>query len=438
MSSDASTALSPAIRQQEFLLSWLREDRPEPLEQLWRTADLARAQFAGDAVGIWGAIKVSNHCVGDCVFCGLRAGNREVKRYRMDADEILACARHAAELGCQTVLLQSGRDPQLADGFGDVIRRIREQTGLAVALSLGERSEGELAAWRQAGAASYLLRFMTANPTLYRLLHCVPVADPRQRLPLLATLKQLGYKVGSGILVGFPGQSHESLADDLALIHKLDLDIVMVGPYIWPDEFGAWHRTPQPCDANSAQTVMKVMALARQLCPSADIPVGSALATVGSLEAHGLALQRGASTVTVDLTPARMRDEYRCYPDRVALTPAACENQAETLRTMVARWRGGAATATAAGQTAPAADNRLHVCICMGSSCFSRGNNRMVAAVKALMDGQGVGERIVLEGHLCEGLCKHGPNVMIDGELQQHAHPAEVIEAIRRHPKLKE
>jgi hypothetical protein len=175
------------------------------------------------------------------------------------------------------------------------------------------------------------------------------------------------------------------------------------------------------------------MALARQLCPGADIPCGEALTTVGSPDTHAMALQRGANTVVVDLTPPRMRNEYRCYPDRVSFEPTAFGNQAETLRETIARWRGGAATASSAAedQAAPP-DNRLHVCICMGSSCFSRGNNRMVAAVK------GLGERVVLEGHLCEGLCKHGPNVMIDGELQQHADPTEVIEAIRRHPKFKE
>ena len=438
MNADTPEAPSPATRQQEFLLGWLREERPKRLEQLWRMADLTRAQFAGDTVHVWGAVKISNHCVDDCVFCGLRAENRELKRYRMDADEIASCAKRALELGCRTVLLQSGRDPQLADNLCDVIGRIRERTGLRVALSLGERSEAELAAWRKAGASCYLLRFMTANTTLYRLLHGGPVDDPRRRLPLLSTLKRLGYQVGSGVLVGFPGQSHESLADDLELMRTLDLDIVTIGPYIWPAEFGAWHRTPQPGDANSPQTVLKVMALARQLCPGAEIPSGAALSSVGTVEAHGLALQRGANAVVVDLTPPGTRGEYRCYPDRVALEPAAFEHQAERLRGLIDRWRGGAATAASASGGPARPDKRVQVCFCMGSSCFSRGNNRMVSAVKNQLARQGLADRVAIEGHLCEGLCKEGPNVTIEGEMKHHAEAAEVVEAIRRHPKLKD
>jgi NADH:ubiquinone oxidoreductase subunit E len=158
---------------------------------------------------------------------------------------------------------------------------------------------------------------------------------------------------------------------------------------------------------------------------------------VGSLESHGQALQRGANVVVVDLTPARMRGEYRCYPDRVSLEPATFDNQAEQLRSQINRWRGGAATAsTATDQAKP--DQRVHVCFCMGSSCFSRGNNRMVSAVKNQLTRQGLADRVAIEGHLCEGLCKDGPNVTIDGEMQHHAEPVEVVEAIQRHPKLKD
>lgn len=434
---ETSVPLS-AARQQEFLLKWLCEERADQLDQLWRTADLTRAQFAGDTVPVWATVKISNHCSEDCVFCGLRAGKRELRRYRMDPGAVLDCARSAKELGCQTLVLQSGSDPQLADGLSVLIRRIRDETGLAVMLSLGERSEAELEAWRQAGASGYLLRFLTANTALYRLLHGGPVEDPRRRLPLLGKLKNMGYKVGSGILVGFPGQSLESLADDLELIGKLDLDIVLAGPYIWPAEFGTWCRTPQPGDANSALSVLKVIALARQLCPGADIPAGSALATVGSLDAYGMALQRGANAVVMDLTPADVRGEYRCYPERQLLEPSVVDGKAGQLKALISRWRGEAATASSSvadGAVVP--DKRLHVCICMGSSCFSRGNVRMVSMVRDLVARQGLGERVVLEGHLCEGLCKHGPNVTIDGNLQQRADPAEVVEAIRQHPKVK-
>ncbi len=433
MSGDEGMVFSAADRQKEDLIGWLRATRAEKLEELWHTADETRAQNVGDRVNVWGAIKLSNHCVDRCAFCGLRGDNRQIERYRMDASGILVCARQAASLGCGTVLLQSGRDLQLPDDLANTIRCIRDQTGLKVALSLGERSEAELKVWRQAGADTYLLRFLTANPTLFRLLHQGRIADPRRRLPLLAMIRQLGYQVGSGILVGFPGQSHASLADDLGILRTLDPDVVMVGPYIWPAEFGSWRRSPRSGDANSVQSVLTAVALARQLCPNADIVSGAALSTVGSLEAHGLALQRGANTLILDLTPPNLRDANRCYPGRRALVPEVFHSAPEELAATITRWRSGAVIASNCGQQA----ERLRIGICMGSSCFSRGNNRLVAALKELLATEGLEQHVLLEGHLCEGFCSDGPNVTIDGEYRHQADPADVIKTIRHHPRLK-
>jgi len=125
---------------------------------------------------LWGTVKISNCCYESCAFCRLRAGNSALPRHRLDADQVLGCARSAAKLGYRSVVLQSARDSQLSAGWlCDAIRRIKGETGLSVTLSMGERSEAELAAWRAAGADRYFLRFLTANTTLYRCCTPLPV-----------------------------------------------------------------------------------------------------------------------------------------------------------------------------------------------------------------------------------------------------------------------
>src|SRR5262249_6280763 len=150
------------------LLAWLRESDEARLEELWRRADLVRQQTVGGEVHLRGLIEISNHCIRLCGYCGLRFDNRELPRYRMTADEILACVREGVGFGYGTVVLQAGEDPGIgAEWMAEVVRRIKAESPLAVTLSLGERSREELALWRAAGADRYLLRFETSNRKLF-------------------------------------------------------------------------------------------------------------------------------------------------------------------------------------------------------------------------------------------------------------------------------
>lgn len=428
-------------RDSRFLLEWLGENRADALEGLWKLADDTRAQFVGGEVGVWGTVKLSNHCDDQCAFCGLRAGNDALPRFRLTTNEVLAAAKAAAIAGSTVIVLQSGRDAALAGVWvADLVRRIREETGLPVALALGERAEAELAAWRHAGAESYLLRFITANTTLYQFLHCGGSDDPRRRMPVLATLKKLGYRVGSGVLVGFPGQSVASLVDDLELIRKLDLDIVLAGPYVWPAELSQGRPAVQNRDPNSALAVMKVLALARQLCPNADIPSTTALAAVGGADVHALALARGANIVVVDFTPVAQREQYGCYPGRSPVDEHAWNSG--SLRVAIEHRRQWPIPVEPAGAGPDGAalppPRPICVGVCMGSSCFSRGNNRTVAAVQNFIAAQHAEGRVVLEGHLCAGQCKQGPNVTIAEEPRRCADAAAVIENIRQRLQSRE
>ena len=146
------------------IVDWLREERPEKLALLWREADETRRRRVGDEVHLRGLIEISNRCVRECHYCGLRAGNRNLRRYRMSEEEIMACVAQALAYGYGTVVMQSGEDEGItADWMAGIIRRIRRETPLAVTLSLGERDEADLRAWREAGADRYLLRFETSN-----------------------------------------------------------------------------------------------------------------------------------------------------------------------------------------------------------------------------------------------------------------------------------
>jgi biotin synthase len=215
------------------ILRWLKETDEQKLESLWLRADEMRKANVGDAVHLRGLIEISNYCVRQCAYCGLAVTNRKLERYRMTDDEILACVRQAVQLGYGTVVMQSGEDYAItADRIAGLIRQIKQTTPLAVTLSLGERSDEDLALWKAAGADRYLLRFETSDPQLYDRIHPSLPGRKSDRFEILRQLRTLGYEVGSGVMIGIPGQTYDSLARDIEWFAKLDLDMIGVGPFI--------------------------------------------------------------------------------------------------------------------------------------------------------------------------------------------------------------
>lgn len=307
--------------------TWLREEDAGRLERLWAMADGVRRQHVGDAVHLRGLVELSNHCRRQCAYCGIRAGRNELVRYRLTETEIMDCVRLAASLGLGTVVLQAGEDPGLTrDGVAGLVRRIKAETALAVTLSLGERSDDELAAWREAGADRYLLRFETSNPELYRRIHPARPGETRDRLAVLESLRRLGYEVGSGVMVGIPGQTYRDLARDIERLGELRLDMIGLGPYLSHPEtpLGQAGQTVTDTAAdqvpNSAVMATKAVALARLVCPDANIPATTALATVDRDRGHALGLQRGANVIMPDLTPPGYRELYAIYPGKTPPT----------------------------------------------------------------------------------------------------------------------
>ena len=335
--------------QRSEILRWLRETDSGRLADLWRLADQTRHENVGDEVHLRGLVEISNYCARQCGYCGLRAGNVGLERYRLSDEEILACAAKAVEFGYGTVVLQSGEDPGLTqERIARLVEQIKASTPLAVTLSLGERDDEELATWRRAGADRYLLRFETSNRTLFDRIH-PPAHSPRplagegagvravvqrNRLDILHTLRRLGYEVGSGVMIGIPGQTYDDLADDIELFARLDLDMIGVGPYLRHPETPladaeAWPDAPdgQQVPANEEITY-KVLALARLVCPRANIPATTALATLNTAQGRELGLSRGANVVMPNLTPTKYRALYEIYPDKacIAETGEACHH----------------------------------------------------------------------------------------------------------------
>jgi len=311
------------------ILHWLREDRPAALTTLFARADAVRRAHVGDDIHLRGLIEISSYCVRQCHYCGLRSA-RSMPRYRMTREEILAAARKAIELGFGTVVLQSGEDFGIeAEWLAEIIRTIKKETPLAITLSLGERRSDELRLWRASGADRYLLRFETSDPALYAAIHPQRGTAVSDRIALLGELRALGYEIGSGVMVGIPGQTCEMLARDIELFESLDLDMVGIGPFIaHPDTpLGAPNvPTAGPDQVPSSEgMVLKAVALARLVCPEANLPSTTALATINTLDGREHGLQSGANVFMPVLTPAPYRQMYEIYPGKACLDEDATQ-----------------------------------------------------------------------------------------------------------------
>lgn len=295
-------------------MRWLGETDPSALERLWRAADDVRREHVGDAVHLRALVEFSNRCGRSCSYCGVRRGRAGLRRYRMSAEEILDAAGEGRRLGLATVVLQSGEDPTMDAGWlADVIERIKAETGMAVTLSVGERDAEDYALWRRAGADRFLLRFETSNPDLYDSLHGDAVGGLEARLATLRILADLGYEVGSGVMVGLPGQTAETLARDVIWLHELGAEMIGVGPFI------PHPATPlKDAEGGTVEQTLRLVAVLRLVFPDAHLPATTAM---GSLHQLGRerALQAGANVVMPNVTPTDCRPKYEIYPGKICL-----------------------------------------------------------------------------------------------------------------------
>jgi biotin synthase len=312
------------------ILRWLRETDDARLAELWRMADQTRQRHVGGEVHLRGLIEFSNYCVRLCAYCGLRAPNDGLVRYRMSRDEVMECVRQAVAFGYGTVVLQSGEDPGVTtEWLADLVRQIKAETPLAVTLSVGERGDEEFRVWRAAGADRYLLRFETSNRGLYDRIHPSRPGTRSDRVAMLRRLRDMGYEIGSGVMIGIPGQTYADLAGDVELFAELDLDMIGVGPYlVHPNtplgdpDFCPMIIEGEQVPGDEVMTY-KVIALARLACPRANIPSTTALATLNARRGRELGLVRGANVVMPNLTPPKYRVHYEIYPNKACIRETA-------------------------------------------------------------------------------------------------------------------
>jgi biotin synthase len=277
---------------------------------LFAEADSVRLRTFGTTVHIRGIIEFSNVCHNNCHYCGIRRDNTSITRYRMTADEIVETSITAKQLGCGTVVLQSGEAPFFtAPLLGEIIRRIKNETGLAVTLSIGVRTREELAQLKSAGCDRYLLRFETSDETLFSSIH--PDGTFAKRVACLKDVRELGYQVGSGFMIGLPDAPLEQIARDILFATELKLQMIGCGPFLAnPD-------TPlagAPLLENR-ETYYAAMALLRILNPHAHIPATTAF---DALEPGGRdrVMQCGANIFMPNITPAKYRQLYQLYPNK--------------------------------------------------------------------------------------------------------------------------
>ena len=294
------------------IVDFLEEKDEAVIEALYRRADQVRKEYVGDAVHLRGLIEFSNYCKRDCLYCGLRRSNENVVRYRMTIPEIFNTALEARNLGLQTVVLQSGEDPHFTiDDLCSLVRNVKTDIGFAVTLSIGERTYEDYKRLKEAGADRYLLRFETTDPVLFKKLKPDSVYEKRFRC--LEWLAELGYQVGSGIMVGLPGQTMESLADDILKFKEMELDMVGLGPYI------SHPNTPlQGSENGTLDMVLRVTALTRIVTKNAHMPATTATGTIDA-EGRQKALQCGANVLMPNSTPRKYREHYLIYPDKICI-----------------------------------------------------------------------------------------------------------------------
>jgi biotin synthase len=297
----------------EEISELLAFDRKEELEKLFQTADRIRKKFVGEEVHLRGIVEFSNYCRNNCLYCGIRMGNRKVRRYRMSPEEIVNWVSFIAQkLKYKTVVLQSGEDLWYPKGrLVKIIKEIKKRSKIAVVVSIGERDYQTYKAMREAGAERSLFRFETTNPVLYKKMTGRSLA---QRIQHIKWMKELGYQVGTGSLIGLPGAGHGDYVEDILFLKKYNIDMAAMGPYIChPD-------TPLAGSPNGdVEFSLKMVAVVRLVCQDVHMPSTTALQTLAHLDGRPRALNCGANILMPNATPTKYRKYYLLYPNKVCI-----------------------------------------------------------------------------------------------------------------------
>lgn len=287
---------------------------------LRESADRVRRTVYGDKVYIRGLIEFTNYCRNDCLYCGIRKSNRNALRYRLTKDGILGCCDEGYRLGFRTFVMQGGEDAFFTDDtLCDIVSSIRKRfPDCAITLSVGERSRESYKRLFECGANRYLLRHETADEAHYARLHPQSMSLAARK-KCLFNLKEIGYQVGSGFMVGSPYQTTDNLIADLRFLQELEPDMIGIGPFIT-------HRETPFADfgCGTAQLTVRLISILRLMFPYALIPSTTALGTIDP-NGREMGLKAGANVVMPNLSPTDIRKLYELYENKICTGDEAAQ-----------------------------------------------------------------------------------------------------------------
>ncbi len=294
--------------------SFLQEsDRVELVEYLRDLAQKTAVSMYGKKVFMRGLIEFTNYCKNNCLYCGIRSQNKNADRYRLTKDDILKCCELGYEEGIRTFVMQGGEDAFFTqDMFCDIVKTIKETyPECAVTLSVGEKTKEEYESYKKAGTNRFLLRHETANEEHYAKLHPKQMSL-QNRLQCLRDLKSIGFQTGTGFMVGSPGQTIETLVQDLAFIQSLHPEMLGIGPFLAHVD-SSFANEPN----GSVDATLILISILRLLEPRALIPATTALGTA-STDGREQGILCGANVVMPNLSPLEVRKKYLLYDNKIS------------------------------------------------------------------------------------------------------------------------
>ena len=271
-------------------------------------------------VYIRGLIEFTNYCKNDCLYCGIRRSNAKANRYRLTKEEILECCKVGYELGFRTFVLQGGEDPYFTDDrICEIVSAIRTAyPDCAITLSIGEKEKESYERYYKAGANRYLLRHETADEAHYQYLHPKELSLAHRK-QCLWELKEIGYQVGCGFMVGSPHQTKDTLYEDLMFIKELQPHMVGIGPFIPQQDTPFAKET-----AGTMEETLRLLSIIRLIHPHVLLPATTALGTIHPL-GREKGIQAGANVVMPNLSPVEVRDKYKLYDNKICTGDEAAE-----------------------------------------------------------------------------------------------------------------
>jgi len=304
----------------EGFLALLGALSPEDEQVLFDRAKAVREANYGNDIYLRGLIEFTNCCRNDCRYCGIRRSNRNADRYRLTDEQVLSCCEQGYALGFRTFVLQGGEDPWFTDErMVPLVAEIRRRwPDCAITLSLGERSRESYEALYAAGADRYLLRHETANEAHYRLLHPEELSL-QHRKDCLFTLREIGYQVGAGMMVGAPGQTKAHLVEDLRFLQALRPHMIGIGPFIPHQDTPFKDEKPGTLDET-----LRLLAILRLLFPKVLLPATTALGTIHPM-GREKGILAGANVIMPNLSPTSVRGKYLLYDGKICTGDEAAE-----------------------------------------------------------------------------------------------------------------